>query len=154
MMSSSLELQHLSQYFEISFEEIGNYSISLHNVTWWNYWYCSDEFVPSFYLLISNFSQLKKNPKYVNSLMEIRKAVNINDYHHLWKSVKIFCQNNNQKKNFLTLRKILLLFFSTQMMHLPHWVSCICILPQRRKELHPFFPPPPIGTFWHLRLFQ
>lgn len=152
MMSSSLGLQHLSQYFEISFEEIGNYSISLHNVTWWNYWYSSDEFVPSFYLLISNFSQLKKNPKYVNSLMEIRKAVNMNDYHHLWKSVKIFCQNNNQKKNFLTLRKILLLFFfytndassTLSIMHM--------YIASEKKGASPI--PPPIGTFWHLRLFQ
>lgn len=42
-------------------------------------------------------------------LTEIRKAINITGYQHLWKSVKFLCQNNKKKKVFLTL-KILLLY--------------------------------------------
>ena len=82
------------QYFEVSFEEIGDYAISLQSVTWLNYWYCFKELLSNFCLLI--YMLIQRKVPYMWSLMEIRKAVNINGYLHLWNSVKFLFQNNYQ----------------------------------------------------------
>lgn len=79
--------------------EFGNYPVSSRvHVTSWNYWYCSKELVSSFCLLICMLIQRKIPNMWF--LVEIRKAVNINGYHHLWNSVKFLFQNNYQEKNF------------------------------------------------------
>lgn len=76
-------------------------------MTWLNYWYCFKELLSNFCLLI--YMLIQRKIPYMWSLMEIRNAVNVNGYHHLWNSVKFLFQNNYQdffffsKKDLCTL---------------------------------------------------